>query len=162
MTTMDAGAPAAAERPAAGRLLIGGVGAALILLGIVLTLINAPSLPELISTGVWLLVPALASDLVLMPVAAVLSVLVTRHLPAAWRTAVCVALSLSAFVVLIGWPFMTGFGRKADNASLLNRNYVGGALVLIAVIWVVCLVVGLVRWLRARSAGRALADDQLG
>lgn len=68
------------------------------------------------------------------------------------------ALALTAFVPLIGWPFMTGLGQKADNPSLLNRGYVSGALVLIAV----GLLVGLVRWLRARSAARALPDDQLG
>lgn len=79
MTTVDPGSTAGAERPAVGRVVIGGVGVAVIVLGIVLTFKGAPSLPELISTGAWLLVPALASDLVLMPVAAVLSVLVTRH-----------------------------------------------------------------------------------
>ena len=93
--------------------------------------IGAPSVRELLSVGAWLLVPALLSDLVLMPVAAVLSVLVTRHLPTAWRAPVTVGLALSAFVVLIGWPFIGGFGRHPDNPTLLNRDYLRGALVVL-------------------------------
>ncbi len=126
--------------------------------------IGAPSVRELLSVGAWLLVPALLSDLVLMPVAAVLSVLVTRHLPTAWRAPVTVGLALSAFVVLIGWPFIGGFGRHPDKPSLLNRDYLGGALVVLGVVWLGCVVAAVINSViaRHRSLTRALPDDQLG
>ncbi len=113
--------------------------------------IGAPSVRELLSVGAWLLVPALLSDLVLMPVAAVLSVLVTRHLPTAWRAPVTVGLALSAFVVLIGWPFIGGFGRQPDNSSLLDRDYVAGALGLLGLIWFGCVLTGVIATVRGRA-----------
>lgn len=145
------------QRPGFGRLAVGLVGVAVIVLGAVLTVLGAPSLRELVSVAAWLLVPALLSDLVLMPAAAVLSAVVTRHLPSLWRAPVAVGLALTTFVALIGWPFITGFGRRPDNPSLLNRDYLGGTLVLLAVVWVGCGVAVLISSVRAGRRRSALA-----
>ncbi len=134
-----------------GRWLIGAIGMAGIGLGAVLTLRAVWSPRELVSTGAWLLIPTLLSDLVIMPVAAVLGWLVSRRLAPPWQAPVIVGLVLSTFVLLIGWPFIGGFGRQPDNSSLLDRDYVAGALGLLGLIWFGCVLTGVIATVRGRA-----------
>lgn len=80
-------------------------------------------------------------------VGAGLAVLGRRRVPFAitWATAT------SAVLALIAWPFVRGYGRRADVPSALQRNYAHGLVMYVAAVWLVAVVVVLVgRVRRAR------------
>ena len=135
-------------RWALGAIGVAGIGYG----GLRLLLLAAPTWPERVSAALWLLLPPVLDDLVLLPLVAVVGWLVVRRLPRPWRDAVVVALVLSTFTLAVGLPFLTGYGRVADNPSLLDRSYVVGALVVLGVVWVSCLGAALV--LRRRRPSR--------
>jgi hypothetical protein len=54
--------------------------------------------------------------------------------PRAWPV-VRWALSTTAVVVLVSWPFVRGYGRRASIPSLLPRDYGTGVLVAVALVW---------------------------
>jgi len=138
-----------------GRLLLGALGLIGIGFGAVVFFVLAGSFRAVLSGGLWLLVPPVVSDLLIMPIAAGAGWLIARLLPAPWRAPVTVAIALSVLVLLIGWPFISGLGVHPDNASLLNRDYPLGALVALGVIWLCCLGYAVVRWLQGRRAAAA-------
>lgn len=139
------------------RWTLGAVGLAGIGFGIFLTFGAAPVWPDRISTGLWLLVPPVVDDLILLPGAAVIGWLVVRRVRRPWRDAVLVALVLSTIAVVLAVPFLSGYGRLPDNPSLLDRNYVAGTLAVLGVVWTGCLLSGLMlarrRSARSRRAG---------
>ena len=124
------------------RWVLGALGVAGIGWGVLLTFGAAPTWPERISTGLWLLVPPVLDDVILLPVAALIGWLVVRRLRRPWRDVVLVALTLSLVAVILAVPFLSGYGRLPDNPSLLDRHYVGGTLVVLGVIWVGSLLAG--------------------
>ncbi|MDN5760717.1 MAG: hypothetical protein L0H41_00155 [Microlunatus sp.] len=137
------------------RWVLAAVGVAGIGYGAYLTLGATPTWPERISTGLWLLVPPVLNDVILLPLAAVVGWLIVRRLSRPWRDVVVVALVLSVFALLIGWPFISGYGRLANNPSLLDRNYIAGAAALLAVIWIGCLLAGAVLTGRERRVSQS-------
>ena len=98
----------------------------------------------------WLAGPVLL-DLVLVPFVAVVAVRLRRVLPAGWFRPVAAAATVSLLVTVVAVPFLVPVGRRADNPTLLDRPYVAGWLVLLAVVWTVALVAGL----RGRRASAA-------
>ena len=124
------------------RWVLGAIGVAGIGWGVLLVFGAAPTWPERISTGLWLLVPPVVDDLILLPAAAVVGWLVVRRLRRPWRDVVLVALTLSLVAVILAVPFLSGYGRLPDNPSLLDRHYVVGTLVVLGVIWACCLLSG--------------------
>ena len=92
----------------------------------------------------------LVVDLLAVPVVVVTAIGLGRVLPAAWRRAVESAALVNLLLVLVAAPFLTGLGRRPDNPSLLDRNYVLGFGVLIGLVWLVALVPPAIRTLRAR------------
>ncbi len=142
------------ELRAAGpvRLGLGAAGIMIIGVGGVLLIIGAPDVRAVVSAGGWLLVPAVVSDLILMPVATIVGRLIGRIRRPSLRHATTVAAALTVFILLIGWPFIGGFGRHPDNPSLLDRGYRLGALTVLAVVWVGCLVAGVLAGPARRAA----------
>ena len=49
------------------------------------------------------------------------------------------AAATSAVLVAIGWPFVRGYGRRADVPSALQRNYASGLLAYIAIVWLIAI-----------------------
>ncbi len=90
-----------------------------------------------------LVVAALAHDLVLAPVVLALGVVTRRLVPTRVRSAVQGAWLVSAVLLLVAIPGLGRFGAKADNPSVLPRDYptglaVGvGTVVLVATLGVV-------------------------
>ena len=125
------------------------VGWVIIVVGIRMGLHDREFKPGLLLK--WVGGGLLLHDLVWLPVVAVVGALVTvvlrRRIPlvVAWATATTMVMTL------IAWPFMRGYGRRADNPSALPRNYAHGLLVYIAVTWLICIValsIGRIRRIR--------------
>lgn len=135
------------------RRVLGALGVVTVAVGGVLVIDGLFHPAELISVGLWLLLPPILSDVIAMPVVAVLAWLIGRRLPIWWRVPVSAALALTGFAVLIGWPFIGGFGRNPGNPSALDRDYTAGAAAVVGLIWAVCLVAGTIRSRRARTRG---------
>lgn len=105
---------------------------------------------DLISAAAWFTAPAILSDLVLLPVVAVVGGVFTRRLEPWVRLPAQVALALVGVLLVIALPFLTGLGKKVDNPSLLDRNYPLGVAVYVLIIVVVAGVWALAR---RRSVG---------
>ena len=117
------------------------------------------SLPDLISAGAWFAAPAVLSELVLLPVVAVTGDVLTRRLPPWVRLPVQVALAVVGSLLLIALPFLSGLGKKADNPSLLDRNYPLGVAVYVLIIIAVAGIWALVRWRTARPGRESPPRD---
>lgn len=92
----------------------------------------------------------LVVDLLAVPVVVVTAIGLGRVLPEAWRRPVESAALVNLLLVLVAAPFLSGLGRRPDNPSLLDRNYVVGFAVLIGLVWLVALVPPAIRAVRTR------------
>lgn len=92
---------------------------------------------RLIGVGEFLLGVLVAHDLILVPLAIVVGLVVVRFVPAWARASVQGGLFASAVVTAFSLPFVIGAGRAADNPSKLPLNYGRGLLIVLAVIWLV-------------------------
>lgn len=117
------------------------VGSGLATVGVVSAL--EESKPVLLAG--WVVGLAVAHDLVVAPVVLGVGRLVRR-----WPS-VAVGLLLSGVVVLFAFPFVRGYGRRADDPSALPRDYRAGLLVVLAVIWAAVALRALVNGLLSRS-----------
>jgi hypothetical protein len=129
-------------RPA--RLILGAAGLAA--LGFGLTGLLTDDGVRLVGVVPFLVGLVLLHDLVLLPVAIGIGVLLARYLPVWARPFVQGGLFVSAAVTAFALPFVIGAGRTADNPSRFPRPYGLGLAATLAVVWLV--VAGLV--LRAR------------
>ncbi len=105
---------------------------------------------QLVSTGLWLGGGVIAHDLVIAAIALVVVGLAARVLPQAARAPAAVALVVLGPLTLIAVPFLGRFGAKDDNATLLNRSYVTGYLVLVGLVLLVIAGGAVARAVRAR------------
>lgn len=94
----------------------------------------------------WMAGGLVVHDLVWLPLALLAGAAVGRWMPASARAPVGWVLAVSAMLLVVGYPFIAGKGRRDDIPSLLNRNYGRGVAVYIVVI----AAVGIAWWLAAR------------
>ena len=83
----------------------------------------------------WILGSALVHDLLLLPAALVVGVAARRVLPEVAWPAVRWAMFTTAVLVMVSWPFVRGYGRLADNPSVLPRDYRAGLVLALLVVW---------------------------
>ena len=114
------------------------IGVGVMAVGWGLWLIAQQSLSDLLSAGAWFVVPTMLSDLVLLPVVAVIGAVLTRRLEPWVRLPAQVALAVIGTLTFIALPFLTGLGKQPDNPSLLDRNYPLGLAVYIVIILLGC------------------------
>lgn len=126
------------------------MGTALMAVGVV-ELFGSPDLSPPADVARWVVVFALVHDLVVAPLAIAVGVVTGRLLPSRARPVVQVALLVSAVVALFSVPFVAGWGRPADNLSILPRNYGRGLVVVLSLVWAVAAVVLFRRLRRARA-----------
>ncbi len=108
---------------------------------------------ELVSAGQWLVGGVVLHDLVLAPLVIVLVALAGRLTPRSLRAPAAVLLVVVGSVTLLAVPVLGGFGRRADNPSLLDRDYTTGWLLLVGVLAVLAAVGSAVQlWRRADGA----------
>lgn len=136
-------------------LLLGVVGA---VIGVFDLVSAVPHPADKITFLAWFLTPAVLSDALLMPIAAVIGVAAGRLLPRWLRSPVVAGVVLSAAMFAIALPFLGRPGLRPDNPSLLNRNYPLGFLTVLAIIWA-----GVLGWalLRRRGGDRPAERSRL-
>ncbi len=135
----------------ASRWFLGLVGVGAGLYGAWL-LLSRQSGDQLVSAGVWLVGGVVLHDLVLAPLVLVAVAAAGRLAPRPVRAPAAVLLVVIGSVTLLAAPVLGALGRRADNASLLDRDYWSGWLVLVGVL-VVLVAVGSVVQRRRRGDG---------
>ena len=81
------------------------------------------------------LVP-IGHELILVPLAIAVGVLIGRFVPVTIRAVVQAALFISAAIVVVALPGVLGHGRSPDLPSALPRDYTRGMLILLAAVWI--------------------------
>jgi hypothetical protein len=102
----------------------------------------------------WVAAGVILHDFVFAPVTAALGYTSRRWITGAWWTAVAVAGACSATLALIAVPVFGEPGARADNASLLDRDYPVGLVVALAVVWACVPVYAVVINRRRRDVSR--------
>lgn len=85
---------------------------------------------DLIAVGTWLIGGVLLHDAVVAPVVILMCLVGAYVLPSKLQREGAVGLVVFGSLTLIGIPVLGRFGAKADNATLLDRNYFLGWLLL--------------------------------
>ena len=154
MSTRDARpSKAAALRDlGAGRLALGAVGVLMGLFGVLrLFRLDASGLLDAL---LWMVGGALVHDVVLAPLTLLAAWLLRTVVPDSWWARVAAALVVVATVTVTAVPVLGRFGARPDNASLLDRPYWVGWVVLVVLVAVVTLLLDPVRRALGRRSGR--------
>lgn len=91
-----------------------------------------------------------AHDVVLLPIVIGVGAVVGRFLPGNARAPVRVASVISLAVSVVALPLVLGYGRSADNPSILPLAYRTGLVEVLAAVWGAALVAVVVRVRRDR------------
>ena len=124
------------------RYLLGAVGVAVGLYGAWLLLTRVD---DLVAVATWLVVGVLLHDGVLALVTIALGAVAVRLAPAPARAPLVVGLVVLGSVTLLAVPVLGRFGARADNPTLLDRDYTAGWLVLAGITVVAVVAASLVR-----------------
>lgn len=84
----------------------------------------------------FLSVVLIGHELILLPLAIGVGVLIGRFAPVTIRAVVQATLFISAAIVVVGLPGVLGHDRTPDLPSALPRDYTRGMLILLAAIWI--------------------------
>jgi hypothetical protein len=128
-----------------------GAGWAMIAIGVVL-LVTTGGVGRVVAVGMWVVGLDLVHDLAFAPVATLVAIVVVALLPARLRAPVLAALGASAVVLLVAWPLLGGYGRRADNPTILPRDYTRSVAAVLAVIWTLATAWIVVRAIRQRRS----------
>jgi hypothetical protein len=123
------------------RLVLGAVGVAMGAFGALRFL--QLDLDDLVDAVLWLAGGVLLHDVVVAPLTIAVTFLATRLVPSRARTAVVVGAVVLATVTVTAVPVLGGWGVRADNPTLLDRDYTAGWLVFAGLV-VLGVVLGLV------------------
>jgi hypothetical protein len=124
-------------------VLVGAYGAYLLL--------SRQDADQLVNAAIWLASGVVLHDFVLAPLVLGLVVAGARIAPAAARAPAATALVVLGSVTLLAVPVLGRFGARADNPTLLDRDYRAGWLALVGVVLLATVVATLVR---SRRQGR--------
>ena len=111
------------------RGVIGAVGVVVGAFGAWL-LLSRQDLDQLTSAATWLVVGVVLHDAVLAVATLLLGATALRLLPRAARAPAVVGFVVLGSVTLVAVPVLGRFGARDDNATLLDRDYTAGWLVL--------------------------------
>lgn len=107
--------------------------------------------------ALWFVGSAIAHDALLAPAVFVTAVILGKVVPATVRPVVQMGLIVAGSVTIVSLPFVLGLGGQAGNSSALPRNYLGGLLIIQAIVAGVT-VLAVLRKLRRRP-GLRLPDE---
>lgn len=130
------------------RATLGALGVLLAAYGVWLLLTRGR---DLLDVGVWLVAGVLLHDAVLAVVTVALGALAVRLAPVALRAPLVVGFVVLAPLTVLAVPVLGRFGARADNPTLLDRDYTAGWLVLAGL---TTLAVAGAALVRSRSARR--------
>jgi hypothetical protein len=128
-----------AGRPSGSRLrpiLIGG--GALVMVYALVGAVTGGGV-NLVGVPLFLVAVLVLHDGVFLPVVLGAGALVRRFVPERWRPAVRAAAVVSLAVSVVAAPLVLGFGRSADNFSVLPRAYGWGLTLILILDWGVSL-----------------------
>jgi len=134
------------------RLLTGAVGVAMGLFGVLRFLQLDPE--DIIDALIWLAGGVVVHDAVIAPLTIAVTVLVARVVPAGARRRLTVALVVLVTVTVTAVPVLGRWGARADNPTLLDRNYLAGWLVFAALVGLCTLLASLLAGPLARLRRR--------
>lgn len=109
---------------------------------------------NLIDTATWLVAGVVLHDAVLAPVTIVAAFVAARLLPPAWRAPVAAGAIVLGSVTLLAIPVLGRYGAKADNPTLLDRDYLAGWLAVAGLTWAGVAVAALISARRRRNDGQ--------
>jgi hypothetical protein len=109
-------------------------------------------LDNLRATLTWLVGGVIAHDALLAPATIGVVSVASRFLPTWLRGPATVGLVVLGTVTIAAIPVLGRFGARADNPTLLDRNYVAGWLVLAGVVLIGVVAAAVAR--RPRAAER--------
>jgi len=132
------------------RLLVGALGVALSAYG-AWQLVD-DDLADLANTAVWLAAGVVLHDFVLVPLTLGACWLGMRLLRPGRRAPVAAGLVVLGTLTVLAVPVLGGWGANADNATILDRDYPAGWLV-VAGLTVAGVVAGLAFGRRQRGPG---------
>lgn len=133
-----------------GRVVLGVVGVAVIGYGGWLLVTRGHDLGNVV---VWLVAGVVLHDAVLALLTIALAALAVRLVPPAARAPVTVGFVVLAPLTILAVPVLGRFGARADNPTLLDRDYTAGWLVVAGLTAVVVVAAALVRSRRTRGGG---------
>jgi drug/metabolite transporter (DMT)-like permease len=136
---------------AAVRYGAGALGVVVGLYGAYLFVSRQQEARQQVSAVKYLLGGVVFTDLVAAVVLLAIGYVVTRFLPAAVRAPVVVGGVVLGSITLLAIPVLLSHGRKPDNPTLLDRDFVAGWWVFAAVVVVAVLVAVAVRVWHERS-----------
>ncbi len=116
------------------RIALVVAGLALGVYGVALLVDDPPAV--LMRIAVWAAAGVVLHDFVFAPLCAALGFAGRRLVPVAWRAPVAVAALCSVVLVLLAIPVYDKPGARPDNLTVLDRDYVTGLWVALAVVWV--------------------------
>ena len=135
------------------RVTLGAVGVAVGLYGAWL-LVSRQSIDQLVSTAVWLAGGVLVHDALIAPIVLVVGMVVVRVAPVWSRGSLAVGALVLGTLTAAAIPVLGAWGRRADNPTLLDRDYTAGWFVVAGLVALGVLLGSLV--VRSRTKG---ADD---
>lgn len=139
------------------RIVLVAAGVALGAYGAVLLLDQPPVV--LVRIAVWAAAGVILHDFVFAPLCTALGFAGRRLLPAVWRAPVAVAALCSVVLVLLAIPVYDKPGARPDNLTVLDRDYVTGLWIALAVVWV-CVPVYLLATRRLPVGQDQVVDGQ--
>lgn len=116
------------------RIVLIAAGIAVGAYGALLLLDDPPVV--LVRIAVWAAAGVILHDFVFAPLCAALGFAGRRLLPQPWRTPVAVAALCSVVLALLAIPVYDKPGARPDNPTVLDRDYVTGLWIALAVVWV--------------------------
>ena len=134
------------------RIVIGAVGVVVGVFGAWL-LLSRQDLDQLTSAAIWLVAGVVLHDGVLAVATLALAAIALRLLPRASRAPAVVGFVVLGSVSLLAVPVLGRFGARADNVTLLDRDYTAGWLALAAVTGVAVVVATVLRSRSGNSGG---------
>jgi len=112
------------------------VGGTVVAFGIV-GLVSTTDLANGLDVGVWVVGADLVHDLVLAPIAVVVSIVLARLVPLPWRAPVRAGLATSAVLVIVAVPPLLGTARDTvpSNHTVQPLDYPSALLTVLGIVW---------------------------
>jgi hypothetical protein len=136
--------------PTRWRYLLYLVGAGMIFIGLKGIIHNDRMYENPIYWAKLFVGPAVAHDVIFVPIVSVGGFLLARFISPRYRPAIQVGLFASFILTLIAWPGLRQYSMVKDNASANPLNYAHGLLICLAVVWGVVAVFLAFRFRQAR------------
>lgn len=126
--------------PTRCRYVLYALGVAMVFIGLKGIIHNTKHYENPVYFGQLFIGGALAHDLIIAPVVIVVSLVLGRLVPIAFRAPIQLGLFASAVLAFVAYPGVREFSYAKDNTSADPLNYAHGLLIALACVWAVVLV----------------------